>query len=81
MATLRSGFDFQHGVSYLCSILTIGLKCTALGWGGTDRETDGRTDGRTLLNAPPPVGGSVITRYDCIVDTAATYCISTIVCV
>ena len=46
-AKLTSGFDFQHGVSYLVR------KCIVLSWGHgqtdrqTDRRTDGRTDGRT----------------------------------
>jgi len=46
---LTSAFDFQHGASYLCSIVTIALKCTVLSWGhGTDRQTDGSAGVRAI---------------------------------
>ena len=41
-AMLTSGLDFLYGLSYQCSIVTIGPICTvyALGGHGTDRQKD-----------------------------------------
>ena len=52
-ATLTVEFDFQRGVFYWCSVVTIGLKVYRFcprGMGRTDRQTDGRT--AASLNAP-----------------------------
>jgi len=45
-ATPTSGFDFQHGISYWCSAVTIAIKCVrnALSWGHVNRQTDRQTD-------------------------------------
>jgi len=46
----------RQGVSYLCSIVVIGVavKRIFLSNGqGTDRQTDGRTDGSASLNVRP----------------------------
>jgi len=54
-ATMTSGLDFQHWVSYYSAGVTIALNCTVYrGMGQTDRQTDGRTDGRiaALVKAP-----------------------------
>jgi len=53
LATLTSGFDFQRGISYWCSVVTIAIKCTVVELDAWNRQTDRRTDGRiaVLLNA------------------------------
>jgi len=46
-----SAWYWFHGVSYWCSVVTVALKCTVLGWG---HETDRRRDRwiPALLSAP-----------------------------
>jgi len=67
---LTGGFNIQHWVSYLCSIVTTSLKSTVFELEARDRQTE-RTDGRTaaLLNAPTLVEGrntyQVLTRCGC----------------
>jgi len=47
-------FDFQHGVTYWCSTVTIALKRTILTFelGAWDRQTDRQTDGYELRLMP-----------------------------
>jgi len=50
-ATMTSGLDFQHWVSYYSAGVTISLNCTVYtGMGQTDRRTDGRI--AALVKAP-----------------------------
>jgi len=53
--------DLQHGVSYLCSIDSIALKCTVVGIMDMEqtRQTNGetRTDGSHHCSMPPPKAG------------------------
>jgi len=51
MATLTSGFDFQHGVSYQRFAVTTDLKCTVFELWAWDRQTDGQT-GRNIALCP-----------------------------
>jgi len=45
LGTLTSGYDFQYGVSW-SAVVTMALKCAVFELGhGTDRQTDGQTDG------------------------------------
>ena len=45
-ATMTSGLDYHHGVSYYCSIVSMAIKCTVFSSRGTawDRQADGQTD-------------------------------------
>jgi len=42
MDTLMSGFDFEHGVHYECSVVSIALKCTTVELGAWDTQIDGQ---------------------------------------
>jgi len=63
---LTGGFDFQRGMSYSYSLVTIALKGTVFELGAMDRHAVGRTDGRTdrriaaLLPAPTAEQGILI---------------------
>ena len=61
MAAVRHNFDFQHGVSYQCSVVSIALKCTTVELEAWDRQTERQTDGWTaaLLIASPTAGGAL----------------------
>jgi len=39
-----NGFDFQHGDSYYCSIVTTPLNCTVVELAVWNKQTNGRTD-------------------------------------
>jgi len=45
-ATMTSGLDYHHGVSYYSSIVSMAIKCTVFSSRGTawDRRADGQTD-------------------------------------
>jgi len=47
-AMLTSGFDFQHGVSYQCAIVTTAVKCTISKLRASDKETDGQLHAKLL---------------------------------
>ena len=47
---LTDRFNFHHGISYWCSIVTICLKCTIFALGAWDRQRDRRIT--ASLNAP-----------------------------
>jgi len=56
MAMLTGGLNFQHGVSYYFSTLTIALKHTVFELGTWDK----RTDGQQLCLMLPHLGGGDI---------------------